>query len=87
MKWSGRFKIFCSIVLVTVVLADEGFTDQQLALKDVFKNDFLIGAAINDNQVSGKDANEVSIIESQFNSITPENCMKWSVVHPKPNGI
>jgi endo-1,4-beta-xylanase len=55
------------------------------ALKDVFKNDFLTGAAVSDDQISGKDTNVISIIESQFNSITPENCLKWDSVHPKPN--
>ena len=55
------------------------------ALKDVFKNDFLIGAAVSSDQISGKDTNVVSIIESQFNSITPENCLKWESVHPKPD--
>ncbi|MGA2802571.1 MAG: sigma-70 family RNA polymerase sigma factor [Verrucomicrobiota bacterium] len=55
------------------------------ALKDVFKKDFLIGASVSYNQISGKDTNVISIIESQFNSITPENCLKWDSVHPKPN--
>jgi endo-1,4-beta-xylanase len=55
------------------------------ALKDVFKNDFLIGASVSSDQISGKDTNMISIIESQFNSITPENCLKWDSVHPKPN--
>ncbi|MGD1044691.1 MAG: endo-1,4-beta-xylanase [Bacteroidota bacterium] len=54
-------------------------------LKDVFKKDFLIGAAVSYDQISGKDTNVISIIESQFNSITPENCLKWETVHPKPN--
>jgi endo-1,4-beta-xylanase len=85
MKSSGRFKIFCSVILLDILLAGAGYTNQLAALKDVFKNDFLVGAAVNDDQVSGKDANEVSIIESQFNSITPENCLKWSIVHPQPN--
>jgi len=57
----------------------------QYALKDVFKKNFLIGAAVSYDQISGKDTNVISIIESQFNSITPENCLKWESVHPKPN--
>jgi endo-1,4-beta-xylanase len=57
----------------------------QYALKDVFKNKFLIGASVSYDQISGKDTNVISIIESQFNSITPENCLKWDSVHPKPN--
>ena len=57
----------------------------QYALKDVFKKDFLIGAAVSSDQISGKDTNVIALIESQFNSITPENCLKWDSVHPKPN--
>jgi endo-1,4-beta-xylanase len=53
-------------------------------LKNVFKKDFLIGAAINRAQISGKDTIGDKIIETQFNSISPENVLKWERVHPKP---
>ncbi len=54
-------------------------------LKDAFKNDFLMGVAINEAQFSGKDARGDAIIKSQFNSILPENCLKWESVHPEPD--
>jgi endo-1,4-beta-xylanase len=54
----------------------------QLALKDAFKKDFLIGAAINNAQFTEADKRGVPIITSQFNSITPENILKWVSVHP-----
>ncbi len=57
----------------------------QPALKDVFKQDFLIGAALNPNQFSGRDARGVGIIINHFNSITPENVLKWESVHPRQN--
>src|SRR3954469_11846612 len=57
----------------------------QPALKDVFKQDFLIGAALNPNQFSGRDARGVGIIVNHFNSITPENVLKWALVHPRPD--
>jgi hypothetical protein len=53
------------------------------ALKDVFKKDFLIGAALNQNQFTGRDQRGLPIITSQFNSITPENVLKWESVHPE----
>jgi endo-1,4-beta-xylanase len=56
----------------------------QPALKDIFKHDFLIGAALNPNQFTERDARGLPIIISQFNSITPENVLKWEVVHPQP---
>jgi endo-1,4-beta-xylanase len=56
-----------------------------LTLKDAFKNDFLIGVAINQSQFSEQDARGVPIIEAQFNSTSPENILKWESVHPKPD--
>ena len=55
------------------------------SLKDAFKHDFLIGAALNRRQFSEEDTNSVAIIKKQFNTITPENILKWALVHPKPD--
>jgi len=49
------------------------FKISNLTLKEAFKNDFLIGAAINEDQFYEKDPQNVAIIKAQFNSITPEN--------------
>lgn len=57
----------------------------QPSLKEVFKQDFLIGAALNQNQFSERDARGLPIIINHFNSITPENVLKWALVHPQPN--
>jgi endo-1,4-beta-xylanase len=55
----------------------------QPVLKEVFKNDFMIGAALNDLIVSGKDQRASDIVQNQFNTITPENVMKWQLIHPE----
>ncbi len=55
---------------------------QTPSLKDAFKKDFLIGTAMNAWQIEGKDTAAVRIIKQQFNSVTPENCMKAEVIHP-----
>ena len=57
----------------------------QPSLKEVFKQDFLIGAALNQNQFSERDARGLAIIINHFNSITPENVLKWALVHPQPD--
>src|SRR5215813_10436708 len=57
----------------------------QASLKAVFKDSFLIGAAINQKQLSEQDARVVELIKAQFNSITPENVLKWQSVHPGIN--
>ena len=55
-----------------------------MTLKDAFKDHFLVGAALNDSQCSGTNAAQVALITQQFNSITPENVLKWDSIHPKP---
>jgi endo-1,4-beta-xylanase len=58
---------------------------QRTALKDVYKDAFYIGAAINRAQIFGEDSRGVKIVKEHFNSITPENVLKWESVHPKPD--
>ena len=58
-------------------------SQEQPALKDVFKNYFFIGAALNTQQILGEDTISNAIIGTQFNSITSENVLKWELVHPR----
>jgi endo-1,4-beta-xylanase len=53
-------------------------------LKQAYQKDFLVGAALNQDQITGKDAAAVTLVKEQFNSITPENILKWESVHPEP---
>ena len=57
----------------------------QPILKDAFRTHFLIGAALNDDVVAGKDPEAALLVQNQFNTITPENVMKWSLIHPEPD--
>ena len=57
----------------------------QPALKDLFKDDFHIGAALSVDQVTGKEPDAMALVKKQFNSITPENILKWEEVHPEPD--
>ena len=54
-------------------------------LKDTFKNSFLIGAAINNSHFSGRDDKGVALIKQQFNTISPENVLKFGPLHPQEN--
>ena len=51
-------------------------------LKDYFKNDFLIGAAVNTHSLIGEDS---ALLVNEFNSLTPENAMKMEPIHPEEN--
>ncbi|MCL5129255.1 endo-1,4-beta-xylanase [Algibacter sp. L4_22] len=53
------------------------------SLKDAFKSDFLIGAALNKSQIEEKDTLSINLIEREFNTISPENEMKWEQIHPQ----
>ncbi|HYG07131.1 MAG TPA: endo-1,4-beta-xylanase [Stenotrophomonas sp.] len=53
-------------------------------LKDAFADDFLVGTAVNDAIVSGRDARSQALVIQQFNTITAENELKPENVHPKP---
>jgi endo-1,4-beta-xylanase len=58
---------------------------EQPSLKDAFKNHFLIGAALNPGHFSETDAMGAMLVKRHFNSITPENHMKWALIHPRPD--
>jgi endo-1,4-beta-xylanase len=61
-------------------------TQSPTTLKGAFKRDFPIGVAVNQNQFSGKDTRGDAIITANFNSISPENILKWESIHPRPDG-
>jgi endo-1,4-beta-xylanase len=83
-KQFAVFALICfSLLALTGRAPSQGAASA--TLKDAFKKDFLVGAAINQNQFFERDARGVPIITSQFNSITPENVLKWESVHPEPN--
>ena len=54
------------------------------SLKEAYKDAFVVGAAINNAQITGQDSREDAIISEQFDSISPENVLKWERVHPEP---
>ena len=54
------------------------------ALKDVFKDYFLIGGAYNRNLVTGRDPKAAEIAIKHHSTATSENDMKWSNIHPLP---
>lgn len=73
-------------------LASAQGADDSAALKDAFKDHFLIGAAVNRSMVSGgpafrrspeETAKDVALLKQHFNQITAENDMKWALIHPR----
>jgi endo-1,4-beta-xylanase len=75
------FLVFsCLTILLVPGAANHAQTP---SLKDVFKGTFLTGAALNAAQFTEADARAAALIKAQFNTITPENVLKWESVHPQ----
>jgi endo-1,4-beta-xylanase len=73
-----------STVILTAAMAAAAQTPT--TLKDAYGDSFYVGAAVNPAQTTGADARGAAIVAEQFNSITPENVLKWERVHPTPDG-
>jgi endo-1,4-beta-xylanase len=76
---------FASFAILLAAIGCETISHKPPTLKAAYKKDFLIGVAVNQNQFSGKDLRGDAIIKSNFNSISPENVLKWESVHPRPD--
>jgi endo-1,4-beta-xylanase len=66
--------------------------ESSVALKDAFKEHFLIGTAVNRTMVTGgagfrrsaeQSAKDIALVKEQFNQIAPENDLKWQIIHPR----
>ena len=75
-----------------LAVAVGAFADQPASLKETFKEHFLVGTAVNRNMVTGsagfrrsaeQSAKDVALVKEQFNQISPENDLKWQLVHPR----
>lgn len=57
--------------------------DDAPTLRDAFADDFLIGAALDYEQIMGRDQATPDFLASQFSALTAENAMKWERIHPE----
>ena len=76
-------KIMHLLAVAVMVCSCQTTKEPSPTMKDVLGKHFLIGAAINVDQASGRDSIGAEIIAAHFNQVTPENCMKQEVVAPK----
>jgi endo-1,4-beta-xylanase len=79
MRTSAAFCLGAALTAATVSAAEPP------ALKDLVPPGLRIGVALNRAQSDGKDAAALAIVTRQFDSITPENLLKWERVHPEPD--
>ena len=69
---------------VLLVAAAAGQAQTAPTLKGAYEGIFRIGAAVNPAQFEERDPRGNPIIAAQFNTISPENSLKWGPVHPRP---
>src|ERR1041385_8394518 len=82
---------FLSAALLVICAADET-ADKPVSLKAAFKDYFLVGTAVNRSMVTGgaafrrsaeQNAKDIALLKEQFNQISPENDLKWQLIHPR----
>ena len=84
LRSSGALGRFAVVIAAVAATSRPSVAQGARALKDAFAGSFRVGAAVNANQFTGRDAKGAALIKAQFNTITPENVLKWENVHPQP---
>lgn len=91
-KLGARIGLLSSVLLATT-LAQGADTP---TLKDAYKDHFLMGVAINRTIATGTAVRadnvnrnmemvnrDTALVKQQFNQISPENDLKWALIHPR----
>lgn len=71
-----------ALVLFTLVPV-MAVADGDISLRDAFREQFLIGTAVNTEQVESVDATLHDFVARHFSALTGENMMKWERIHPR----
>ena len=84
MKTLKKITVIASVLILAIGCKEVKTpgTSKAITLKDVYKENFYIGVAINENQILEKDSLESTLINHEFNSITAEDIMKSIFIHP-----
>lgn len=82
MKRNVVFLLACMFAMASVLPVSAGNTK---TLKDVLGRYFLVGAAMNVDQIWNRTPDETNVVKNNFNSIVAENCMKGEEIHPEEN--
>ncbi len=61
-----------------------GSTSALPALSAVFRDQFTVGVALNEAQILQRDSVGDAVVTTHFNTISPENVLKWERVYPEP---
>jgi endo-1,4-beta-xylanase len=78
----------CLFLCIALLLARAGAAQEpaEHTLQSVFRDDFRIGAALNTGHFTGRNPAAEALVLKQFNTVSPENVLKWESVHPRADG-
>ena len=79
--------VLCFLLILFCISNLQTKAQSTPSLKETFSNDFLIGAAINTQQIEEKDTAGDRLIVQQFNAVTPEDIMKAEIIEPSWNNF
>jgi len=88
----SNFRAWLFAIALVVLPSSTNAADVPVPLKDTFKEHFLVGAAVNRSMVTGgagfrrnaeQNGKDLVLLKEQFNQISPENDLKWQLVHPR----
>jgi endo-1,4-beta-xylanase len=90
---NSRLCLFTTVLLALGATARSADTP---ALKDAYKDHFFVGAAVNRTIATGTAVRadnvrrtpeqvekDIALAKDQFNQISPENDLKWALIHPR----
>lgn len=81
----NKLHVVFTVFIVTIACGAN--TETKKTLKTSFDGKFLYGAALNSDQFTDNDKRAIPILKNHFNSITPENEMKWMYLQPSPDSF
>ncbi len=83
--WNTGILAIALILSVVWSCQREQTKSAEKGLKDYYGDKFLIGTCLNGFQFMGKDSLALDFAAKHFNTLTPENEMKWERIHPQPD--
>ncbi|HVV70675.1 MAG TPA: endo-1,4-beta-xylanase [Verrucomicrobiae bacterium] len=91
-RFWGLRTCLCWWVAALVTTGAVGWCADTSSLKEVFKDKFYVGTAINRAVATGTNgfrrspeqlARDIAQVKEQFNQISPENDLKWALIQPR----
>lgn len=76
------FYLLTTVLILSSCCQNAQEPKEALSIKNAFKENFYIGAALSASQIEESDTLVSSLIKKEFNSITAENMMKSMHIHP-----